>query len=138
MQTNRNDPRDGKRAKGLESLAPGALLDARYLYWYIGAVTAALFIVIGAAAWFSRAPLVAPGPIQAAAAATGSRPSGQFLRRLPDGHTCRYTVFDNNLGQASQDKLGRCEEIVPPPTLGRDTAASKLDIHSQKFSWGGR
>ncbi len=59
--------------------------------------------------------------------ATAHRPIGQFMRRLPDG-LCRFTVFDNELGQAIEDKIARCDEIrTPPPTRER----------SKKFTWGG-
>lgn len=138
MQANPKDLRGWRRALQRAGLAYGGRVDPRHLYGYIGAVTAALLVLIGAALVFGRSMLVPPPLHIDAAAPAGVRPSGQFLRRLPDGHTCRYTVFDNNLGQASQDKLGRCEEVLPPPAGPGETAASKLDIRPHRFSWGGR
>lgn len=138
MQANTKDLRGWRLAIQRAGLAYGRRVDAHHLYGYIGAVTAALLVLIGVGLVFGRSMLVEPSHIEAAAPAGGGRPVGQFLRRLPDGYTCRYTIFDNNLGQASQDKLGRCDQIVPPPTVPGETAASKFDIRPHKFSWGGR
>lgn len=139
MQTKTKRLLGWKQAVQQARLVHGRHVDARHLYGYVGAVTAALLILVGAAVMFGRSMLVGPPPhIEAAAAPGSDRPRGQFLRRLPDGYTCRYTVFDNTAGQALEDKLGRCDDIVPPPTVPVQTAASKLDIRPHKFSWGGR
>ncbi|MCK9918402.1 hypothetical protein MXD81_55695 [Microbacteriaceae bacterium K1510] len=139
MQTKTKKLLGWKQAIRQAGQAHGRHVDARHFYGYVGAVTAALLVLIGVAVVFGRSMLVGPPQhIEAAAAPGSDRPRGQFLRRLPDGYTCRYTVFDNTAGQALQDKLGRCDEIVPPPTAPVRTEASKLDIRPHGFSWGGR
>lgn len=139
MQTNTKKLHGWKQAIRQAGPTHGRPVDARHFYGYIGAVTAALLILIAVAVVFSRSMLVGPPQhIETAAAPGSDRPRGQFLRRLPDGYTCRYAVFNNTAGQALQDKLGRCDEIVPPPTAPVKTEASKLDIRPHGFSWGGR
>lgn len=113
--------------------------DARHVYWYVGGVTVVLAVLVGAALIVGRALLAAaPEPAATPGKFVSYRPLGHFLNRLPDGRTCRYMTFDNNIGEAVEDKIGRCEEFVLPPTLGGRAAVPSLDMRPAKFSWGGQ
>lgn len=91
-------------------------------------MVAALFVVlIGAGLIFGRLPMTG-------SASSSVRPpeekyaTAQFMRRLPDGNLCRFTVFDNKEGKAIDDRIARCDETRP----------QNLDRRPGQFSWGNK
>lgn len=103
--------------------------EARRKVWRVAIVSAIFAVLISANLFVGGIVLVSTLRSDDAKKVAASQvPTGRVMQRLPDGTHCRFTTFDNKLGQAIEDKVTRCDAV-------RQQDEDKRPI---RFNWGGK
>jgi hypothetical protein len=100
--------------------------EKRTRFWRVTIVTVFFVVVMGANLFVGAVLVFGTVKTQSETAALeAAHRTGRVSRSMLDGMFCRFTTYDNQLGQVTEDRIARCEDVGGPRRQNRNT-----------FNWG--